>query len=319
MSRARVLIAEPERFDEQARARLEDACDVVLEQATPERLTAAFSAFDVVWIRLGFRVDAAMLGASPRCRVLACPATGLDHIDLAACAERGIRVVSLKGETELLRRVCATAELTVGLLLAVLRRIPAAAEAVRGGEWNRDRFRGREISEKRVGLVGVGRLGRLVAKMLAGFDADIAGFDVRSDFPAEILRAATLDALLERSDVVSLHVSYDASTRHLIGARELSRMPRGSYLINTSRGGVVDEEALLDALASGHLAGAALDVIEGEPHPDLARSPLVAWARAHDNLVIVPHVGGNTWESTRKTELFVANKVLSALAEGGGA
>lgn len=314
MSRPRVLVAEPERFDSEALARLSTACDVVLEQATTETLAAAFSAFDAVWIRLGFRVDRAMLGDRPRCRVLACPATGLDHVDLAACAERGIRVVSLKGEAEFLQRVCATAELSVGLMLALLRNLPRAAEAVRGGEWNRDAFRGRELHEKTVGLVGVGRLGRLVAKMLSGFDVDVLGYDIRADFPVErVRRSATLDELLEASDIVSLHVTYDETTRHLVGAREIARMKRGSFLINTSRGGVVDERALLEALESGHLAGAALDVIEGEPHPPLAQSPLLAYARAHDNLVIVPHIGGNTWESTRKTELFIADKVLAAL------
>lgn len=313
-SRPRIYVAEPKRFDPDAADLLGSRAELVLEDADADGLRRAFAAYDAVWIRLGFRVDAAMLQSAERCRVLACPATGLDHIDLDACASRGIRVISLKGEVDLLREVRATAELTLALVLALLRRVPAAASAVLGGEWNRDRFRGYELSHKTVGLVGMGRLGSLVAKLLAGFEAKVIAVDPRPDFPSELAeRVSSLEELLDRAEVVSLHVTYDASTRHLIGTRQLARMRRDAVLVNTSRGGVLDEAALLEALLAGRIRGAALDVLEGEPHPVLSANPLVEYARTHDNLIIVPHIGGNTWESTRKTELFIAKKVLAAL------
>lgn len=315
--RPRLYVAEPDDFDPDVAAYLGRHAEVVLERASHDQLGAAFQAFDAVWIRLGFRVDAALLGAAPRCRVLACPATGLDHIDREACAARGVRVESLKGEVEFLRNIRATAELTVALALAVIRKLPSAARAVLDGEWNRDRFRGRELNEKTFGIVGMGRLGSLVAQMLGGFGVRVLGYDPRPDFPLDRAeRAPSLDALLAASDVVSLHVNYEASTRHLVGARELAAMRPGSFLINTSRGGVLDETALLAALERGHLGGAALDVLEGEPNPALAGHPLVEYAKRHDNLILVPHIGGNTWESTRKTEMFVARKVLLALGVG---
>lgn len=313
-ARPRIFIAEPDAFEPEAEARLARHAEVVSERAGPERLAEAFGEFDAVWIRLGFRVDEQMIGASPRCRVLACPATGLDHIDLEACAARGIRVVSLKGEVDFLRQVRATAEHTVALALALMRRLPHAAHSVLDGTWDRDLFRGHELHEKTIGLVGLGRLGTVVAQMLSGFDVTVLGYDVRTDFPDELAsRVSTLGELMERADLVSLHVSYDESTRHLVGAAELGRMRSSAFLINTSRGGILDEAALLQALERGQIAGAALDVLEGEPHLDLESHPLVQYARTHDNLIIVPHIGGNTWESTRKTELFIADKVLEVL------
>lgn len=312
--RPRIYVAEPKRFDPDAAAVLGRHAELVLADAGPDDLQKAFAEYDAVWIRLGFRVDESMLRSADRCRVLACPATGLDHIDLDACASRGIRVVSLKGEIELLREVRATAELTLALVLALLRRLPAAASAVLGGDWSRDRFRGHELSHKTVGLVGLGRLGSLVARLLTGFETRIIGVDPRADFPVQLAeRVSSLDELLAQSDVVSLHVTYDASTRHLIGAAQLARMRKDAVLVNTSRGGVIDEAALLDALVTRKIGGAALDVLEGEPHPNLTENALVDYARANENLIIVPHIGGNTWESTRKTELFIANKVLAAL------
>jgi D-3-phosphoglycerate dehydrogenase / 2-oxoglutarate reductase len=307
-----ILVAEPQDFSGEARRILEDVARVRLEQCTREQLGAAFGAYDAVWFRLAHRVDAALLGAHPRCRILATPVTGLDHIDLAACEARGVRVISLRGETEFLRDVRATAELAVTLVLALIRRIPQAAESVRRGEWRRDLFRGGELHGKTAGIVGVGRLGRIVADYLRAFGMRVIGVDPRPDFPRDVERADSLEALLPVCDVVSLHVSYDGSTRGLIGVRELNLMKTSAVLVNTSRGGVIDEAALLAALESGRLAGAALDVVEGEPDVRPEHPVLRAAARL-ENLLVVPHIGGNTRESFAKTEVFLARKVAEAL------
>ena len=313
--RPRVLIAEPLDFCQEAVCTLESAADVTLRATDRAGLVAALGEFDVVWFRLAHHIDRTVLQAATRCRVLATPVTGLDHIDLEACAERGIRVVSLRGEFEFLRQVRATAEHTLALTLALLRRIPSAAQHVDHGGWNRDLFRGRELFGRSVGIIGLGRLGRIVADYFRAFGMDVVGYDPRPDFPHEAARRVdTLNELLSQTDIVSLHVAYDASTRHLIGQEGLSAMKPGAVLINTSRGGVIDERALLAALESGILGGAALDVLDGEPNIG-ADHPLVAYARQHDNLLIVPHIGGNTVESFMKTEVFLAGRVLEALAE----
>ncbi len=145
---------------------------------------------------------------------------------------------------------------------------------------------------------------------------NVIGYDPRPDFPRDAARQmGTLDELLEAADVVSLHVSYSEQTRHLIGRHELAVMKPSAVLVNTSRGGIVDEAELLAALEDGRLAGAALDVVDGEPNVGRDH-PLVAYARRHDNLLIVPHVGGNTAESFAKTEVFLAGKVVEALRSG---
>ncbi len=309
----RILLAEPLDFSPRALAILQQAGEVELRGCSSAGLANAFQEYDVVWFRLASRITEAMLGANPRCQVLATPVTGIDHIDLCACEKRGIKVVSLRGEVEFLCNIRAAAELTVAMAFAVMRRIPQAAKSVLSGKWNRDQFRGNELFEKTAGIVGVGRLGSIVANYLHAFGMQVLGYDPQADFshlPAE--QVVTLDELLQRSDLIFLLVSYGPTTRHLMGPRQFAAMRPGAFLVNTSRGGVVDEAALIDALATGHLAGAALDVLEGEPDVTPAQ-PLVSFAQSHDNLLITPHIGGNTWESFEKTEVFLARRVLAEL------
>ncbi len=306
----RVLIAEPLNFSDRAVALLRERAHVELRDVAVGSLREALAGYDAVWVRLKHRIDSGSL--VPGLKVIACPVTGLDHIDLEACGRARVRVVSLKGEVEFLKGVRATAELTVALTLGLMRRLPAAADSVKRGEWRRDLFRGNELYGKTAGIVGVGRLGSLVAGYFQAFGMRVVGYDVRPAFPSGVFQALSLDALLQESDVVSIHVAYDATTRGLIGAKELATMRRGSVLVNTSRGPVIDEPALLAALESGQLGGAALDVLTGEPDIDQSH-PLVDYARRRENLLIVPHIGGNTIESFEKTELFLASKLLEAL------
>jgi D-3-phosphoglycerate dehydrogenase len=311
----RILIAEPKDFSTRALARLQEIGEVELREVDHDGLRRAFSEYDVVWLRLGHRLCASDFGTAPRCRILAVPATGLDHLDLEAAARLGVRVISLRGETDFLRNVRATAELTVGLVLALVRRIPSARDAVRTGSWNRDAFRGHELFERTAGLVGVGRLGTLVAEYLSAMGMKVLGYDPHaSAFPAGVRRMDSLRALLGSSDVVSLHASYSASTHQLIGPGEIRAMQSHAVLVNTARGGLVDEHALLEALHEGRIAGAALDVLQGEPHID-ASHPLIAASRRLENLLIVPHIGGSTFESLEKAECFIAERVAAAARE----
>jgi D-3-phosphoglycerate dehydrogenase len=309
----RVLIAEPLDFAEQAIAILNQAATADLRAVDRFDLRAAFQEYDVVWIRLANRITAEVLGPRPRTRVLVSPTTGLDHIDLDACRERGIRVVSLQGEFEFLKNVRATAEMTLALTLALLRRLPAAVHSVSSGDWNRDRFRGGEVFDKTVGIVGVGRLGTIVARYFRTLGAEVIGYDPRPDFPYEVARRVDrLPELLAQSDIVCILMKYDETTRHLFAAAEFAAMKEGAVLVNTSRGGVIDEKALLAALERGKPAAAALDVLEGEPNIT-AEHPLVAYARTHENVLITPHIGGNTLESLQKAETFLAGRVVAAL------
>jgi D-3-phosphoglycerate dehydrogenase len=314
-SRPIIRIAEPDGFSPAAVELLRAAGEVVLRPCAPSALPEALATCDVFWFRLGHRIDRAALGDRPRCKIIACPVTGLNHIDLEACGEQRVRVISLRGEVDFLRDVRATAELTVGLSLALLRHIPSAASAVQAGAWNRDDFRGNELYGKTIGVLGVGRLGTIVARYFTALGARVIGYDPRLDFPSDVAeRMPSLEAFLERADLVTVHVSYQTSTHHLLDAQAFARMRPGARLINTSRGGVIDEAALLAALESGHLAGAALDVLEAEPNIGVDH-PLIAFARRSPRLLIVPHIGGNTYESFDKVERFLAERVLQALEE----
>jgi len=309
----KVLVAESRGLSAAAERRLRELGDVSLADLDRPGLIAAVAAADVLFVRLRNRVDAKVLAAAPALRAVVSPTTGLDHLDLGALDARGVAVLSLRGETEFLRNVTATAEHAWALLLALVRRVPAASAAAVSGAWDRDRFRGRELSGKTLGVVGLGRLGSMVARYGNAFGMRVLAYDPYVEAwpvggPPE--RAPSLAALLATSDVVSLHVPLHDGTRGLLDAAALASMKPGAVLVNTSRGDVVDEAALVDAVRSGHLAGAALDVVAGEGSPGgPARSLAVKFAAADERILVTPHIGGATLESMENTEIFMADKL----------
>jgi len=251
---------------------------------------------------LSDRVDEALLVAAPRLRVVSSCSVGLDHVDVAAASARGIAVGHTPGVlTE------TTADLTLALLLAAARRISEADRFVREGRWRPERgwdpdlLLGRDLHGATVGLVGLGAIGQAVARRLAGFGCRILGW-TRSGRGVPGVEPATLEALLPASDFVSLHVALAPETRGLLDAARLARMKPGAILVNAARGGLVDEAALAEALGSGALAAAGLDVFAHEP-VDPA-SPLLAL----DNVVLAPHVGSASIRTReRMADLAVAN------------
>ena len=314
----RILNAEPLEYCDQARQVLLSIGELHEEALDRDRLLAIIGDFDVLIVRLGIQVDREVLDAGHRLKALVSATTGLDHIDVNYAREKGIAVLSLQGEQDFLRQVTATAEHTFALLLALVRKIPQAYESVKRGKWNRDAFWGCELSGKRLGIVGLGRLGEKVAKYGRAFEMHILAYDpYRSDWPDGVACYISLDELLCQSDVLSLHVLLNEETVGMIGRRELAMLPTGAVVINTARGAVLDSTALVEALESGHLAGAALDVMDAER--DVAErqtSPLLAYARMHDNLLITPHIGGATRESMMNTEIFMAQKLKRFLQLG---
>jgi D-3-phosphoglycerate dehydrogenase len=285
--------------------------DLVLGDLDRPALLAAVPDADILWVRLRHAIDAEVIERSPRLRYIVSPTTGLNHIDLVAAERRGIQILSLRGEQEFLRNVRATAEHTLALILALLRHIPAATRHVAGGGWDRDAFRGRELFGKTAGLVGFGRLGRMVGRYLTAFEMHLLATDPSTEgapiLPA--VRFVPLMALLREADVVTLHASYSEENRRFFGAEEFATMKPGAVFVNTARGELVDETALLESLKSGRLAGAALDVLSDEWSGRPADHPLAHHARAHDNLIITPHIGGCTTESMHKTEAFLATRL----------
>ncbi len=252
------------------------------------------------------RVDEELLAAAPKLRIVATVSVGYDHIDVAACTRRGIVVTNTPGVLD-----DTTADLAWALLMAVARRVVEGDAWVRSGTWNGwdlDQLVGGDVHGKTLGIIGFGRIGQRMARRALGFDMRVlyanrrrASADAEKDLRAEL---APMDRLLAGSDFVSLHVPLLPDTRHLINAASFSKMKRTAYLINTTRGPVVDEAALVEALKAGQIAGAGLDVYEHEPkvHPGLL--PL-------KNVVLTAHIGSASVETRTKMAVMAAENVAA--------
>ena len=272
------------------------------------RLQALLDEAEALIVRNQTHVTEQVLDAARRLRVVGRLGVGLDNIDLAAARARGITVTSARNANAI-----AVAEYVLAAMLHIARNLAAADASVRAGKWDRVQFGGTELWGRTLGLVGVGEIGRRVAKRAQSFGMTVIGYNPLVgpyDFaPAEQeITLVPLDELLARADVVSLHVPLLPATRHLINAERLSQMRPHAVLINTSRGGIVDEVALLDALTGGGLYRAVLDVSEFEPLP--AESPL----RSCEAVILTPHVAGLTAEAQERTSRLVISDVLQVLS-----
>jgi phosphoglycerate dehydrogenase-like enzyme len=256
---------------------------------------------------------ASRLAGAEKLSVIVTATTGSDHIDSDALAGRGILVLTLKGQTELLSKLTPAAEHSWLLLLACARGLNGASSHVLGGGWDRNLFPGVMLRGTTLGLVGCGRIGRMMARYAGAFDMNCIGYDPHADPWPDSIQRVSLNAVMEDSDFVSVHVHLTEETKGLVGKSELDRVKSGAVLINTSRGAVVDETALLDALSSRRLRAAGLDVLTSEP--DTANDPLVEYARTHDNLLITPHIGGFSPGALTTVLRFSCGRVKDALGD----
>jgi len=288
---------------------------VVTELDDPRQDTdVVLEPVEVLFAPLGFMVDDAKMARCPRLRCIVSNTTGVPHIDLAAARRRGVTVCALHDEPVFLDSITPTAEHTVGLMLAAWRRIPAAHAAAAAGAWNRRPWVApRMLSRMRLGIVGFGRLGRKVCRIADAMGMNCAYYD-----PYVSGGTATLLDLARVSDVFTLHAPASDETKGLVSRSILKALPNGAMVINTARGELLDTDALLDLLQSGHIAAAALDTIEGEYEPGFADrfgdSPLARYARCHDNLILTPHIGGSTLDAWTETERFVIEKAARAFS-----
>ncbi len=248
--------------------------------------------------------DEAALAAAPKLKIISRLGVGLDNIDLAAARARGIDVVNAPGGNAI-----AVAELALGLLLSVYRQIPIMNAGIRTGAW--DRFVGSEIGGKTIGLIGFGAISRILAQRLKGFDVDLVAYDPYADQAVadELgVRLVSLEEAVSNVDVVSVHAPHVPETHHLVNADLIASMRPGTVLLNTSRGGLVDQAALVDALESGHLAGAGLDVFEVEPvGPD---NPLLAFP----NVVATTHAAADSLEAYHRIGLSTAQAIVDVFS-----
>ncbi|MBB5632583.1 D-3-phosphoglycerate dehydrogenase [Cryobacterium mesophilum] len=269
-----------------------------------EALLAALPEASAILIRSATHLDAEAIAAGTSLKVIARAGVGLDNVDVKAATEAGVMVVNAPTSN-----VVSAAELAIGHLLSLARFIPDANRSAKAGEWKRSAFTGTELFEKTIGIIGLGRIGTLVAQRLAGFDAAIIAYDpyVTPTRAQQLgVQLASLDEVMERSDFITIHIPRTVETTGMIGAAQFAKARPSLRIVNCSRGGIIDEDALVDAIRSKRIAGAGLDVFVNEPPTGSALLGL-------DNIILTPHLGASTAEAQEKAGVAVARSVRLAL------
>ena len=274
-------------------------------EITPDQIAEKIGNYQVVVVRSRTKITKDLIQRADNCKIIARVGVGLDNIDQEAAKEKNIRVINaVEGAMN------AVAELVVGLMLSLAREIPRADREVRNGNWIKKELMGTELRGKYLGIVGLGNIGKRLGRLAKSFNMNIIGFDVMpidEEFSKEVgLMKADLGTLLASADYVSLHVPLLDSTKHMINAEKITTMKSTARIINTSRGGVIDEDALYDALKNGDLGGAALDVFEIEP----ATSNRL---RELPNFISTPHMGAQTKEAQSLAANVIAEKIIQIL------
>jgi D-3-phosphoglycerate dehydrogenase len=284
---------------------LREVGEVTLDaKITADELLAALPQYHALVVRSRTKVTAAVIQAGQNLKVIGRAGVGVDNIDVAAAVARGITVVNSPMAASI-----SVAELTLGLMLALARQIPSADASMKQGRWEKSAFAGTELSGKTLGLLGLGRIGALVANRAMAFGMSAIAYDPylsEAQIRERNAQAATFDEVLARADYVSLHLPLTHETRGLIGTKQFEKMKTGARLVCLARGGVIDEVALRGALDTGHLAGAALDVFAAEPPPPDS-------VAGHAKVIATPHVGAQTAEAQARAGVAIAEEVVAAL------
>lgn len=298
----------PDNLDKAGLNILSAAPGVTVQSATKmsrDEVMAAIPNADALIIRSATKVDQAMLQAAPKLKFIGRAGVGVDNVDLPAAAAAGVVVSNAPdGNT------VATAELTLALMLALIRFIPQAYGSLTGGNWDRKSFTGIELRRKTLGIVGFGRVGRAVAKRAQAFEMDVIAFDpyIAAEFGTGLgVRIVTLDELFAQSDFITLHAVVTPENTGMIGTDNIAKMKQGVRIINASRGQLIDDAALAEAVKSGKVAGAAVDVYSEEPPPN--DHPLIGLS----NVITTPHLGASTIEAQDEVAVQIAQTALDAL------
>lgn len=284
---------------------LEDCCEVIYEPSISKddlRQLLGDSTIDKIFTnpnKQGFILDESVLSGSS-IKVINTCSTGTNHIDMQYCLNNNIAVWTLTKDMELINQLPSTSELAFTLMGSMFRKVDAGFKDVKDGNWNYEPFMGKQIKDSSIGIIGFGRLGKIMKKFCDAFGMKVYIYDPYEGYNG-------LDDLLQNSEVISLHIHVTDETRDMIGSKFLSKMKKGSYIINTSRGELVDESAIIRSIQTGHLSGYATDVIRDE-FGDQQSSQLVEYSKENSNVLITPHVGGMTWEGQTKAYKWAVNK-----------
>lgn len=313
----RIGILDGQDFSEEAVRRLTALGDVFIYDGSG--MSTFLADKEVLFVRLHPPIDATFIDLAKNLKVLVSPTTALTHIDLTACTKRSIEVISLRGRVEFLRRISATPEHALGLILALLRNYKRAILRPETAGLHRNAVRGRDIKGKSIGILGFGRVATRLSHALTALEATVYGFDVRPVFPPDGVRMmASPLALAEAVDIFVVAASYDNGSPPIVDAALLAAL-KGRYLVNIARGELWDETAVLHGIREGWYPGVATDVVARETSIDNKLTDFVALGESH-NVIVTPHVGGATYESSEATELHLVEVLIGRhLGQGGPA
>lgn len=274
-------------------------------EITHDQIKEKIGEFNIIIVRSRTKLTKELIQKADNCKIIARVGVGLDNVDQQAAKDKNIRVINaVEGA------MTAVAELVLGLMLGLARQIPRGDRGIRNGEWLKKELKGTELKGKYLGIIGLGNIGKRLGRIAKGFNMNIIGYDVvpiDQEFIHEVgMMKADLKTLLQSSDYVSIHVPLLDSTYHLIDKEKISLMKNTARIINTSRGGVIDEDALYDALKNGELGGAALDVFESEPATGNKLASL-------DNVILTPHIGAQTSEAQSLAANIIGEKIIQIL------
>jgi len=321
----RLLHLESSRYPVHLLNQLRKAFDVVCFDAKSQKHLSHYlleNEFECIFTRLGLSIDTAIIELQPNLKYIVTPTTGLNHIDLLTTEARGIEVISLKGETDFLNNVRSTAEHTWAILLSLIRNINEACTDVKLGNWRREPFIADELDGKTIGIIGLGRIGRMIASYAKAFNMEVLAFDINLDVFNEVDKKhviqSSLEDVLRKSHIITLHIPYNSENDRFIDSKKINPMHDGVYIINTSRGEIIDENSLLRGLLSGKVRGAALDVLEGDSGWSVESNrgnKLLEHAKINSNLIITPHMAGYGKVSIERTRQFITEKFLDHFNE----
>jgi D-3-phosphoglycerate dehydrogenase len=273
--------------------------------------------YDAIFTRLGVYFGEHLMILQTNLKYIVTSTTGLNHIDIEAAQKRGIQVISLKGEAKFLSSIKSTAEHTWAILLCLIRNIiPANEDVIKNGHWNRVPFLADELDGKTIGIIGFGRLGKIVATYAKAFGMNVLVTDKKDIEESIDYEVVGLLKLLNNSDFICLMIDYSTENKKFMNRHHFKEMKKDAYFINTSRGELIDQSALLESLENGHIKGAAIDVIDGDSswsNEFCGDIRLLEYAKRKNNLIITPHMGGYGKDSIYKTREFVVNKYINLL------
>ena len=313
------LITEPNEYSEKALTtyRLLGPVYFLSHLKNSER-DAILAKTNILVVRLKYKFDESWFTKMTALKVIATPTTGLNHIDLDEAKKRGINIISLRGQTGFLKYITSTAEEALGLTLALAKNIPGAFDDVKQNKWNRDAWKGRQLAGKTFGILGCGRLGKIVAKYAHALRMSVIGSDPHVSERMMMrygIEKVSMNTLFKKSDILSIHVLLTDETKNLVKEKHFKMMKPESFFINTARAEIIEENALYQALKNKWIAGAAIDVMWNESSDGLhlKTDPIFAYAKNNKNLIIVPHIGGATYEAMAITEDFIAKLVVKSI------